>query len=614
MMNSFPPVDEIFKVLEDMAAKVKMMQDHDHHQKSWTAEDLMRGYTFVYNHHQVLIYQHEREQVYDKYKSILMERINEKVLPSLLNRNGGEMVKELTRLWSEYKYFAKTMAVLLSGLNNYKSMDRRFPSHPEFSNQLFRDLVIVGDHSSLQKSLHDLIDEERERKEIDHVLNKKFLEFLVEMRLDQCSVNYYSKFEQMMLEETSKCYHQLSLEYRSQPDLFIDYIQKEEEKVKALYSEEDYPTRRKLLKYGPTVLFIGQPTKLSFLFTLNLCPLAAIILISISQEPKHQQILRETLMLKFISLEDGMMVVEEAIVKAKKIMEGYEMKFTGEEYQRFYEYLLCVYFMCTSRGSDEKTVRIYERYKSCLEESINMVLPSLISKTDVNLLRELVPIWSNYKAMARWLCRFFEYLDRYFIPQKKELPNLDKLSVKVFHELVFKNLYCELRATALSLIKQEREGLQIDQDLLKNVIFIFSEIDNCGELKYYANFEHLMLYESSSYYAQLSSEWLLSDSYADYMQKALWCLNQEEKRASQYLYPDTGVALLQVVKYRLLTEPGLKLAEKKQAEKSGFATEFQDVLSKCADLNLEGESSASTPEEWMSVVMTKATNTQSKFY
>lgn len=45
-------------------------------------------------------------------------------------------------------------------------------------------------------------------------------------------------------------------------------------------------------------------------------------------------------MLKFISLEEGMLVVEEAIVKATKIMEGYEMKFTGEEYQRFYEYPL----------------------------------------------------------------------------------------------------------------------------------------------------------------------------------------------------------------------------------------------------------------------------------
>lgn len=45
-------------------------------------------------------------------------------------------------------------------------------------------------------------------------------------------------------------------------------------------------------------------------------------------------------MLKFISLEEGMLVVEEAIVKAKKKMEGYEMKFTGEEYQRFYEYPL----------------------------------------------------------------------------------------------------------------------------------------------------------------------------------------------------------------------------------------------------------------------------------
>ncbi|XP_044471894.1 cullin-1-like isoform X2 [Mangifera indica] len=338
-------------------------------------------------------------------------------------------------------------------------------------------------------------------------------------------------------------------------------------------------------------------------------------------------------MLKFISLEEGMLVVEEAIVKAKKKMEGYEMKFTGEEYQRFYE---CVYFMCTSRGSDEKAARIYERYKSCLEESIHMVLPSLTSKTDVNLLREVVRVWSNYKAMARWLCRFFEYLDRYFIPQKKELPKLDKLSVKVFQELVFKNLYSEIQAAVLSLIKQEREGLQIDQDLLKNVIFIISEIDNCGEIKYYLNFEHVMLYESSSYYAQLSSEWLLSDSYSDYVKKALWCLSQEEKRASQYLYPNTGVTLLQVVKFRLLIEPGHKLAEKKQAEKSGFVTEFQlhfstfspvilfllefsstelvlvdhlqAVLSKCANLNLEGESSASTPEEWMSAVMGKETN------
>ncbi|KAJ0080535.1 hypothetical protein Patl1_22546 [Pistacia atlantica] len=188
------------RFLKDMAAKVKMMQDHDHHQKSWTAARFDEGLYICVQP--------------PPGSAIIVEQTN-----------GGEMVKELiTRLWSEYKYFAKTMA------------------------------VIVRDHSSLQKSLHDLIDEERERKEIDHDLNKKFLEFLAEMRLDKCSVNYYSKFEQMMLEETSKCYHQLSLEYRSQPDLFIDYIQKEEEKVKALYSEEDNPTRRKLLKIQAMVL------------------------------------------------------------------------------------------------------------------------------------------------------------------------------------------------------------------------------------------------------------------------------------------------------------------------------------------------------------------------
>ena len=42
---------------------------------------------------------------------------------------------------------------------------------------------------------------------------------------------------------------------------------------------------------------------------------------------------------KYIPLDEGMMIMDEAIMKAKKIIEGYpETKFSGEEYQRFYEY------------------------------------------------------------------------------------------------------------------------------------------------------------------------------------------------------------------------------------------------------------------------------------
>lgn len=71
----------------------------------------------------------------------------------------------------------------------------------------------------------------------------------------------------------------------------------------------------------------------------------------------------------------------------------------------------------------------------------SQVLPTLINKQGANLLREFVVIWSNYKLMARWLCRFFEYLDRFFIPQHIELESLNGISFSCFRDLVGDSLF-----------------------------------------------------------------------------------------------------------------------------------------------------------------------------
>ncbi|KAK8260571.1 hypothetical protein V6Z12_D13G130300 [Gossypium hirsutum] len=251
------------------------------------------------------------------------------------------------------------------------------------------------------------------------------------------------------------------------------------------------------------------------------------------------------MILKYIPLDEGMMIMDEAIVKAKKIIEGYpETKFSGEEYQRFYE---CVYFMCTYHSSNEKTMQLYEKFRNSLEESIfSTVLPTLVNKQGANLLREFVVIWSNYKLMARWLCRFFEYLDRFFIPQHIELESLNGISFSCFRDLVFKKLYCRLIEAALTLINQEREGQQIDCVLLKNGLDIFVEISDYKGVNYYEDFERIMLTEISGYYSRLASEWLLHDSSAEYVQKVFWCLNREKQRARQYLHPDTEVKIVQL--------------------------------------------------------------------
>ena len=69
----------------------------------------------------------------------------------------------------------------------------------------------------------------------------------------------------------------------------------------------------------------------------------------------------------------------------------------------------------------------------------SQVLPTLTNKQGANLLREFVVMWSNYKLMARWLCRFFEYLDRFFIPQHIELESLNGISFSCFRDLVGDN-------------------------------------------------------------------------------------------------------------------------------------------------------------------------------
>ncbi|KAA3487257.1 cullin-1-like [Gossypium australe] len=305
------------------------------------------------------------------------------------------------------------------------------------------------------------------------------------------------------------------------------------------------------------------------------------------------------MILKYIPLDEGMMIMDEAIVKAKKIIEGYpETKFSGEEYQR------CVYFMCTYHSSNEKTMQLYDKFRNSLEESIfSTVLPTLVNKQGANLLREFVVIWSNYKLMARWLCRFFEYLDRFFIPQHIELESLNGISFSCFRDLVFKKLYCRLIEAALTLINQEREGQQTDCVLLKNVLDIFVEISDYKGVNYYEDFERIMLTEISGYYSRLASEWLLHDSSAEYVQKVFWCLNREKQRARQYLHPDTEVKIVEVVRYHLLDQIANKLMEKRQAENSGMVTDYQEILSKCAGMSLQEGSSSTSPEEWLSTLM-----------
>lgn len=63
------------------------------------------------------------------------------------------------------------------------------------------------------------------------------------------------------------------------------------------------------------------------------------------------------------------------------------------------------------------------------------VMPALREKHDEFLLRELVKRWDNHKVMVRWLSRFFNYLDRYFVT-RRSLPVLNDVGLICFRDLV----------------------------------------------------------------------------------------------------------------------------------------------------------------------------------
>ncbi|KNA04949.1 hypothetical protein SOVF_194910 [Spinacia oleracea] len=289
-----------------------------------------------------------------------------------------------------------------------------------------------------------------------------------------------------------------------------------------------------------------------------------------------------------LSLESGMMILDEAFSRTRKIMEGYSnVKFSTEEYQRFYE---CVYLLCVQRTSFDNSRVLYERYKNGLEECINsLVLPALENKNDETLLTELVMKWSSYQLMARWLSRFFCYLDRFYTP-RVGVCSLLELAMRCFHNLVNARFDTKLVTAAITLIHQDRNGVRIDRNTLKNVVEYFDIVRTVGGTCY-DDFEKALLETSAAHYSQIASHGLLHDSYADYTYKVQWCLNQESERATQFLNPSLREKLLQVVNSCLVDLT--KLAEKQQAENYGKSTDYQDLLSKCADLNIRDPGSDS---------------------
>jgi cullin 1 len=263
-----------------------------------------------------------------------------------------------------------------------------------------------------------------------------------------------------------------------------------------------------------------------------------------------------------IDLEQGWAYMQNGITKLKRILEGSSEAFSSEEYMMLYT---TIYNMCTQKPPLDYSQDLYDKYKGCFDEYIrSTVLSAVRDKHDEFMLRELVHRWSNHKILARWLSRFFHYLDRYFVA-RRSLPPLNAVGLSSFRDLVYMEVRANARKAVIDLIDKEREGEQIERSLLKNVLDIFVEI-GMGEMVHYEqDFEVQMLDDTADYYKSKATIWIESDSCPDYMLKAEDCLKRERERVSHYLHASTEQKLVEKVQHELLVNRANQLLEKEHS-------------------------------------------------
>ncbi|WCJ43074.1 Cullin family protein [Euphorbia peplus] len=231
---------------------------------------------------------------------------------------------------------------------------------------------------------------------------------------------------------------------------------------------------------------------------------------------------------------------------------------------------------------------IYEKYKNCLEERImEKAIPTLLGKHGASLLTQVANSWSELKAFSDSIFKYFFHLDRFYTVRKK-IPPVLGLAKHCFSKLVCERLWGELQETAMELVVQDREGKEIDRNLLKSVFQLFLDLGVDGTANYYAKFEQIMLAETSAYYSELSMEWWFwRDSYANYLRKVDWCLVQEEARSDIYPSESTKEKVLMVMKYIMLERNAKRWSQKQKTD--GVRAEDEELVRKYASLSLAGD-------------------------
>mmetsp|Transcript_9320 Transcript_9320/g.26748 ORF Transcript_9320/g.26748 Transcript_9320/m.26748 type:complete len:561 (-) Transcript_9320:1059-2741(-) len=281
-----------------------------------------------------------------------------------------------------------------------------------------------------------------------------------------------------------------------------------------------------------------------------------------------------------VQLEEGWKRMQEGIDKFTQIMESdFRESFPLALHSELYT---TCYTMCTQKAPYNWADELYKRYQLMYDSQLErVVLPAIKAKHGEAMLHEFAKRWKNHKLLVRQMWKLFVYLDRFYIKRVSALP-LKAVGVQRFELAVFNQVKDDVRAGVLGLIEKEREGEQVDRELLKSVINVFVEIgdwrplfptrvgEEIGDIGaarlnvYVKELETPLLNASKEFYAREASQWIGSDSCPEYLKKAEARLQQEVARVAAYLHSSTEEKLLKDIEEQLLANHQQALLDKEE--------------------------------------------------
>ncbi|KAF8724913.1 hypothetical protein AX14_008477 [Amanita brunnescens Koide BX004] len=159
--------------------------------------------------------------------------------------------------------------------------------------------------------------------------------------------------------------------------------------------------------------------------------------------------------------------------------------------------------------------------------------------------------WTRYTTGAKYINQLFMYLNRHWVKRerdegRKNVYPVYTLALVQWRDWLFRKMQkkqSKLAVAILRLIERQRNGENIDQGLVKNVIesFVSLGIDDSDPDKpcldvYNDYFETAFVEATRTYYKHESEAFLSGHSISDYLRKAEERLREEEDRVDRYLH------------------------------------------------------------------------------